>query len=435
MIAKIQLKLNNDVLLTVIKMVKHTDDYIVENVTDALLISIKEDLINKLEDKAKNIQKQVSILDHNRKHSLVLKYHEAYSLYKLLDAVYAKELFSEDLHIKKIKRLITELNNKLDIFAKEEDITIVDEELLQDDMLTEEQTENKPGKILVLEEVENTPTKTDQIEMPILFDFSEAFAGEQEEETVTPNTTEEASPVLEQEIIELELTATPIIEENNNIEETILEEVELTTTPTIEGNNDIKEIILEEVVTEQEENITSIEHLEELSVEEPIFATTEETELQSEVTSKEVFPTQETIYDTESDLFMSSMPEALPKLDWERITTEDRIESEETTSTKEKVAFSNPKYNELFNIAKTGINVDADDLVVKPENEESLKEEEPAHYGKTEVEISQAKDVMQIEIFDVETVEAEQTETKPKKEKKKEKKTSTTEQIGQISLF
>jgi len=375
MIAKIQLKLNNDVLLTVIKMIKHTDDYIVENLTDALLISIKEDLINKLEDKAKTIQKQVSILDHNKKHSLVLKYHEAYSLYKLLDAVYEKQLFNDNLHIKKIKRLITELNNKLDIFAKEEDITIIDEDPLEETI-----TENHPGKILVLEESEeDTNKKVEQIEMPILFDFSEAFAGEQEEVD---------SP-----------------EETTSLETKFNTAVE------------IREEVTPEAVTAQESEVTTtIEPLEEATPD-------------VELPTQENFPTQETVYDTESDLFMSAIPETQPKLDWERITTEDQVEDHNSVNTKEKVAFSNPMYNELFNIAKTGINVDVEDLVVKPN-----KEEEPITNSVGE-ETTSTKDVMQIEIFDLETIEVDQTEAKAKKEKKKEKKATVIESIGQISLF
>jgi hypothetical protein len=411
MIAKIQLKLNNDVLLTVIKMIKHTDDYIVENLTDALLISIKEDLINKLEDKAKTIQKQVSILDHNKKHSLVLKYHEAYSLYKLLDAVYEKQLFSDNLHIKKIKRLITELNNKLDIFAKEEDITIIDE-----DPLEETTTENLPGKILVLEETEeDTNKKVEQIEMPILFDFSEAFAGEQDE----VGSLEEIAPSLEENTVlktefttEIEFTpeaiqeATPEVPIASEADDNMLE-----------VTSEITEEVTLEAITAQESEVTAIiETLEEVT---PVV----------ELSTQENFPTQETIYDTESDLFMSAIPETQPKLDWERITTEDQVEDDNSVNTKEKVAFSNPMYNELFNIAKTGINVDVEDLVVKPN-----KEEEPITNSITEEPVP-SKDVMQIEIFDLETIESEQTEVKPKKEKKKEKKASVIESIGQISLF
>ncbi|MEC4115489.1 hypothetical protein VSP20_00750, partial [Myroides phaeus] len=45
------------------------------------------------------------------------------------------------------------------------------------------------------------------------------------------------------------------------------------------------------------------------------------------------------------------------------------------------------------------------------------------------------KDVMQIEIFDVETIVTEPIENKPKKERKREKKISSFDQEGQISLF
>lgn len=119
MTTKIQFKLSNDVLLTVIQMVEKTDDYIVQSIKDALLISIKEDLLTKLEDKAKNIQKQISILDHNKKHAIVLKYHEAYTMYKLLELVYEKETFADHAHIKKIKRLLLDLENKVESFTTE----------------------------------------------------------------------------------------------------------------------------------------------------------------------------------------------------------------------------------------------------------------------------------------------------------------------------
>lgn len=398
MIAKIQLKLNNDVLLTVIKMVKHTDDYIVENVTDALLISIKEDLINKLEDKAKTIQKQVSILDHNKKHSLVLKYHEAYSMYKLLEAVHEKELFSDNLHIKKIKRLISELHNKLDIFAKEEDITIIDEDLIEENSI--EITESKPERILVLEGTEDTHTvDPNQVEIPILFDMTDAFSDD-EEEIDTPNeeVSHETVSTLPHTLEEL---FTPSVEE-----EVILDnELPLDQTSCQKNEMDVTE---ETIVSTEESNTTS-----------------------------ETFPTQETIYSTEEDLFMTNIPESQPKLDWERITTEDPAPPLEKKNTAEQVTFSNPKYNELFNIAKTGINVDEQDLInhepiISSQSEQEmntlLTEEE-------EEDIPYSQDVMQIEIFDVEMIEVEPSEQKEKKEKKKEKKIIKAEQDGQISLF
>lgn len=420
MIAKIQLKLNNDVLLTVIKMVKHTDDYVVENVTDALLISIKEDLINKLEDKAKTIQKQVSILDHNKKHSLVLKYHEAYSLYKLLDAVYEKQLFSDNLHIKKIKRLITELNNKLDIFAKEEDITIIDEDL-QDDITTEDITEVRQEKKLVLEGYEeNTTTHIEQIEMPILFDLTEAFSDEE--------VAEEAI----QENILVDFTSTTETPE-------VISPEEATALSTDELFKE-EDPILTQVSDEVEQSITPIESVTEegpVLVEAEVTLNTLDLENTTEETKTEAFPTQETIYNTEEDLFMPITPESQPRLDWERITTEDSVEGENKKPSTEKVSFSNPKYNELFNIAKTGINVDAEDLVNAPIAEDPINTAQPKEVESvvTEEETLPTKDVMQIEIFDVETIKPDASENKPKKEKKKEKKISKTEQAGQISLF
>ncbi len=111
MIQKISLKLNNDVLLTVIKILENTDLYLVKNITDAFVISCKEELISLLANRAKSVQIQVSILDHNKKQSLTLKFHQGYTLFKLLEFA-EKQNQTKD---KKVNKIITDLANKLNI--------------------------------------------------------------------------------------------------------------------------------------------------------------------------------------------------------------------------------------------------------------------------------------------------------------------------------
>ncbi len=404
MIAKIQLKLNNDVLLTVIKMVQQTDDYAVNNITDALLISTKEDLINKLEDKAKNIHKQVSILDHNKKHSLVLKYHEAYSLYKLLDAVFEKQLFNDSPHIKRIKRLISELHNKVDIFAKEEDFAIVDVEnndevvntanLVETELFVNET--NHPQVEITLEQAafESLPNETGITDETHLNLFNEV-----------PKQEEQAPLV----------TDTPISEE---IKEDIL--------PQEESTSDKETIIWEESL----EKDTSL------------------------IRTK-----------AQKDLFsVESKPDnTIAKVDWEIIKAEDEILSDTppSSATLEKQSLNDSKYSEFFNIAKKGINAEENDLANKKEDvtptqveatifdesvmnaiivNDSVANIPPTDEEHNTEEIegnkeTKVKDVMQIEIFDVETIVTEPIENKPKRERKREKKNSSTDQEGQISLF
>lgn len=403
MIAKIQLKLNNDVLLTVIKMVQQTDDYAVKNVTDALLISTKEDLINKLEDKAKNIHKQVSILDHNKKHSLVLKYHEAYSLYKLLDAVFEKQLFNDSPHIKRIKRLISELHNKVDIFAKEEDFAIVD--LENSDEITN--TAN-----LVETELFVNETNNPQVEITLEQAAFESLPYDN-------GTTDETHLNLFNETAKQE-EQIPLI-----IENAISEEIKEDTIPTEEVTTDKEAIVWEESL---EVDISFI----------PIDA------------SKDLFT-----IDLKTD-------NTIAKVDWEIIKAEDEVLSDisRSAATPEKQSLNDSKYSEYFNIAKKGINAEENDLAKKEEvisptsGEPTMFDEnttnaitkdnsidhiafhEDSHSEDIEKHKStKVKDVMQIEIFDVETIVTEPIESKPKKERKKEKKNSSSDQEGQISLF
>lgn len=125
MIAKIQIKLNNDILSTVIQSLEQTNNQKTDTLQLALLNSIKADLLIKFEEKTKNIQKQISILDHNKKHNFILKYHEAYALHQLLSQALSSKNQQDDPHFKKLGRLVAELHGKVFFFAKErENVTL-----------------------------------------------------------------------------------------------------------------------------------------------------------------------------------------------------------------------------------------------------------------------------------------------------------------------
>lgn len=268
MTTKIQFKLSNDILLTVIQMVEKTDDYVVQSIKDALLISIKEDLLAKLEDKAKNIQKQVSILDHNKKHAIVLKYHEAYTMYKLLELVFEKETFADHPHIKKIKRLLVDLENKVESFTTEEhtstdqaqtttpalgsfprlgvnEIIIEEATILDGDLMEEIQ--------LQLQEEENNPIVDPSVDVnEILVQHYSIF-----------DLLEETAPVLEnkEETAALEVTA----EEISIVDEVASSAEEF---PLQEEGEAVEPTSLHEVNTQDEFDPPAVDAIEENAIEE-----------------------------------------------------------------------------------------------------------------------------------------------------------------------
>ncbi|WP_090405703.1 hypothetical protein [Myroides phaeus] len=470
MIAKIQLKLNNDVLLTVIKMVQQTDDYAVKNITDALLISTKEDLITKLEEKAKNIQKQVSILDHNKKHSLVLKYHEAYSLYKLLDAVFNKQLFNDSPHIKRIKRLINELHTKVDIFAKEEDFAVVDVEhndevttpviatnLVETELFVNETTDQQVEITLepaAFESLNFNNGVTDETHLNL---FTEATQEnifsvnnkscsqadidmEEEKETIAWEETLELDNLPVQEEIDRDLFSIEFTNENTipkmdweiiKAEDSIpsdcppsaaaLEQQSLNDSKFSEFFNIAKKgINAEENDLAQKETKPSFQNKTTLfeipAMELPLV----DNKPQQDITTREQPSVVEDDATIESEATLFEIPatelslvDNKPQQD---ITTREQPSVIEDDATIESEAT-------LFEI---------------PATELPLVDNKPQQDINSEVEkqnTTNTKDVMQIEIFDVETIVTEPIENKPKKERKREKKISSFDQEGQISLF
>ncbi|TDS61541.1 hypothetical protein [Myroides indicus] len=125
MITKIQIKLNNDILPAVIQVLEHTKNQKTDTLQLAVLNSIRADLLIKFEEKTKNIQKQISILDHNKKHNFVLKYHEAYALHQFISQALSIKNQQDNPHFKKLGRLVAELHGKVFVFAKEkENVTL-----------------------------------------------------------------------------------------------------------------------------------------------------------------------------------------------------------------------------------------------------------------------------------------------------------------------
>ncbi|MDR0228141.1 MAG: hypothetical protein LBI72_03655 [Flavobacteriaceae bacterium] len=305
---KIQLKLNSDVLITVIQMIEQTDNYLIETTLDAILISIKEDLVDKLIDKSKNIQKQVSILDHNKKHLVVLKYHEAYTLCQLLQHVDESKKFDNNIQIKKIKRLITELQNKIDINTKED----VEE---CNAPLTNESIEFNTYAYPIEDNASNHLT---DLVYAIAMDAIDKLPD-------NIQTLDNSSSLTEEPIINNEVVAETIAE----VEESIINEEVTTETIAEVEEPSISEEITTETIAEVEEPIISEEITTETiaEVEEPIVSeeVTAETITEEEpILNKEV--AAETIAEVEEPILNKE------------VTTETIAEVEEPTLNEEVAA-------------------------------------------------------------------------------------------------
>lgn len=391
MTTKIQFKLSNDILLTVIQMVEKTDDYVVQSIKDALLVSIKEDLLAKLEDKAKNIQKQVSILDHNKKHAIVLKYHEAYTMYKLLELVYEKETFADHPHIKKIKRLLVDLENKVESFT----------------------TENNPSDIIQTA----TPVLAGFPRLgvnEIIIEEATILEGEINEDMQALIQEEEANPTLDpsidiNEIVVKNYSIFDLLEENQPVdtlaEETASKALEVIAEPVI---------ALDEIPQEEEEPTRT----EEESMDVFVQATQVEEQKEQELTIEE-----ETSLETEkitAPLLETSTEEPVSEEDVveenEEIVQAETIAEIETTKEEEVPFWAQQAPPPVFDgiVTKTSICIESEEATTActPE-EETLNLFEEAALPLQPLE--------------------EKVEKEVKKEKRKPAKDNT--QQGQISLF
>ncbi|MVX35511.1 hypothetical protein [Myroides sp. LoEW2-1] len=403
MIAKIQLKLNNDVLLTVIKMIKQTDDYVVENVTDALLISVKEDLITKLEDKAKNIQKQVSILDHNKKHSLVLKYHEAYSLYKLVESVEEKGIFNDSPHIKKIKKLINELHSKVDIFAKEDDFNEEEEETIDLHINSHQQAKN--------------------VIFPELFTFNDVVTNtEENSQKKFKPTKEKTSSDLATEITDIQEDCEP---DQDRSSDHFLPEIDIQSNVIqfrLDGSYDEITPTREVEHSNSEDDVVTKEEDIKVDVDQTIVNTVEETTIVS------INNDNSNHTDPKSIAYQESLD------DDNNLILELTVDSDTNSCTnKESISKSElDPFSAYFDIQKKGLsNEKRDDLKTAVEIPTINLQQEVNQSDESELNL-------QIEVFNtsqdsLNDSEGENT-TKPER-KKKEKKNNSTSSEGQISLF
>ena len=392
MTTKIQFKLSNDILLTVIQMVEKTDDYVVQSIKDALLVSIKEDLLAKLEDKAKNIQKQVSILDHNKKHVIVLKYHEAYTMYKLLELVYEKETFADHPHIKKIKRLLVDLENKVESFT----------------------TENNPSDIAQTA----TPALAGFPRLgvnEIIIEEATILEGEMNEEIQANIQEEEANPTLDpaidiNEIVVKNYSIFDLLEESHpadtQAEETASKAIEVIAEPVIALDETPQEE--EETTSAEEESMdvfvqTTLE--EEQKEQEPPLE--EETSIQAEELTVPILETS-----TEELV----LEEVVVEENEEIVETATKIETEKEEKEEDVVPFwAQQAPPPIFDgiVTKTSICIEAEAETM------ACTEEETLHLFED----------MALPIQPLE----EKVEKEVKKEKRKPAKDNT--QQGQISLF
>ncbi|MDR2222052.1 MAG: hypothetical protein LBE34_04840 [Flavobacteriaceae bacterium] len=277
---KIQLKLNSDVLITVIQMIEKTDNYSIETTLDAIIISIKEDLVEKLIEKSKTIQKQVSILDHNKKHLVVLKYHEVYTLHTLLEQVAQTGSFDTNIHIKKVKRLISELQNKVDINTKEEQI---------DECNNSHITESSTFNTYAYPQEDHISERLTDLVYTIALDAIDKLPEEIQDLDFSISSTEIVKPNIEntQDIQAKEVITTEesIIETTEPTVEKTVEEVITAEESIIETTEPIAEETIEEVITAEESIIETTEPIAEKTIEEAI--TTDEIIIE-EATTEEI---------------------------------------------------------------------------------------------------------------------------------------------------
>lgn len=394
MTTKIQFKLSNDILLTVIQMVEKTDDYVVQSIKDALLVSIKEDLLAKLEDKAKNIQKQVSILDHNKKHAIVLKYHEAYTMYKLLELVYEKETFADHPHIKKIKRLLVDLENKVESFT----------------------TENNPSDIIQTA----TPVLAGFPRLgvnEIIIEEATILEGEINEDMQALIQEEEANPTLDptidiNEIVVKNYSIFDLLEESQPVdtlaEETASKAIEVIVEPVI---------ALDEIPQEEEEPTGT----EEESMD--VFVQATQVEEQKEQKEQELTIEEETSLETEeitAPLLETSTEEPVSEEDVveenEEIVQAETIAEIETTKEEEVPFWAQQAPPPVFDgiVTKTSICIESEEATTACTPEEET-----------------------LNLFEEATLPLQPLEEKAEKEVKKEKRKPAKDntQQGQISLF
>lgn len=391
MTTKIQFKLSNDILLTVIQMVEKTDDYVVQSIKDALLVSIKEDLLAKLEDKAKNIQKQVSILDHNKKHAIVLKYHEAYTMYKLLELVYEKETFADHPHIKKIKRLLVDLENKVESFT----------------------TENNPSDIAQTA----TPVLAGFPRLgvnEIIIEEATILEGEINEDMQTLIQEEEANPTLDptidiNEIVVKNYSIFDLLEENQPVdtlaEETASKAIEVIAEPVIP----LDEILQEEeepTRTEEESMDVFVQAIQVEEQKEQESTLEEETSLQAEETTAPLL-------ETSTDEPVSE--EAVVEENEEIVQAETIVETE-TTKEEEVPFWAQQAPPPVFDgiVTKTSICIESEEATTTCTSEEET-----------------------LNLFEEAALPLQPLEEKVEKEVKKEKRKPAKDntQQGQISLF
>lgn len=419
MTTKIQFKLSNDILLTVIQMVEKTDDYVVLSIKDALLVSIKEDLLTKLEDKAKTIQKQVSILDHNKKHAIVLKYHEAYTMYKLLELIFEKETFADHPHIKKIKRLLLDLENKVESFTtenkegntQETETTTplhfprlgVNEIIIEEATILEGESEEK----LSVDESEddNNPILDPTVDInEILVKNYSIFDVLEEDATREAVVDESKSLALEVEVSEQQDTA----EESQAEPIDVLTEEALVVEPQIEAavEDSIEVTQAQEEVNEEVEAFVATPHVEEMTSEAEegteLVATTQEEDVLVSTETQQV----ETVYSEE----------AIQPLAEAQESKQEQIQVESTVP-----SWTQPLTPPVFDgiVTKTSICIEQETSELLGDPSAETVEEEPLHLFETEELTSKTLD--------------EKVEKEVKREKKKPAKDQS--QQGQISLF
>lgn len=423
MTTKIQFKLSNDILLTVIQMVEKTDDYVVLSIKDALLVSIKEDLLAKLEDKAKTIQKQVSILDHTKKHAIVLKYHEAYTMYKLLELIFEKETFADHPHIKKIKRLLLDLENKVESFT----------------------TENKQGNTMETETA--APLNFPRLGVnEIIIEEATILEGESEEKLSAEENEDDHNPILDpavdiNEILVKNYSIFDILEEDSSRESAIDETKSLALEVEVsEQLEAIEEPQDEPIDLSTEETLVvelplgdAVENSIEVPQSEGQEKENEETEAFVEAPHAEQTPSEEKkVTEHEATTQETNAPKPIEVQQVEEVYSQEEAELQTVAEAQESIqeqieeessvpTWTQPLTPPIFDgiVTKTSICIEQETVEPLGDTSTEVVEEETLHLFETEELSSKTLD--------------EKVEKEVKKEKKKPAKDQS--QQGQISLF
>lgn len=110
---KIQTKISNDTLIALDKCLAQVYNITTSPGLSKVWISIGMELADTFNKKVRTLQKQSNIFDVKKKHSVSMKYHEAWALRELLVVLLEYVKKDNDLHYVLLQKVFSELDQKL----------------------------------------------------------------------------------------------------------------------------------------------------------------------------------------------------------------------------------------------------------------------------------------------------------------------------------